>query len=177
MTDRVLSYTIEGNEEVERFFRTQPEITRRQTQLEIDRTVKGIGKEYQRGLKKHYITGATLASYYETVGNLVAELGNRALTAWFLEVGTKPHLIKVKNARILAAPAGMVKNLKKVNAPGGPLPCFSRDGRFVIFGRMVNHPGTRANAMLLEAYIKWIVPDQFVRRLLERLRSKYAFTG
>lgn len=167
-----LDVTLKGNEEVERFFKLRPEFTQRQANHEIARTVKGIGKEYQRSLKKHFVTGKTLAGFYEVIGNLVAEVGNRALTAWWLEVGTKPHLIKVKNAKILAAPAGMVKNLKKINPPGGPLPCFSKDHRFVIFGKMVHHPGTQANAMLYMAYAKWILPGGFGGGFIGRLKER-----
>lgn len=47
----------------------------------------------------------------------------------FVEFGTRPHVIEVKNKRVLAARTGGTVS----------------GGQYAIFGRRVNHPGTKAN--------------------------------
>lgn len=47
----------------------------------------------------------------------------------FVEGGTKPHRIEAKNKRVLASRTGGTK----------------QGGQYAIFGKTVNHPGTKAN--------------------------------
>jgi hypothetical protein len=69
------------------------------------------------------------------IGNLQARWYPKAAYAPYVELGTAPHIIEAKNARVLA------------NAKTGQ-----------IFGRTVHHPGTRANPFL-ERIIQASQPD------------------
>lgn len=63
--------------------------------------------------------------------------------AVFLEFGTRPHVIRPRNARVLAWPA---------NAAGRRLSGRARTGRAagpMRFARKVNHPGTKAQPFLV----------------------------
>ncbi|HHW27519.1 MAG TPA: hypothetical protein GXX23_09365 [Firmicutes bacterium] len=55
--------------------------------------------------------------------------------------GYGPHVIPVRDAKVVAVPANRWKG-GPVNPYGsGSLPAYSRDGRYVILGKQVNHPG------------------------------------
>ncbi|MEE3745056.1 HK97 gp10 family phage protein [Campylobacter porcelli] len=69
-------------------------------------------------------------------------VGNTKLAPYakFVYFSTKPHMIKVKKARALA------------NKKSG-----------VVFGKKVNHPGTKANAYLKNAFDNYIRSEGFTR--------------
>lgn len=69
-------------------------------------------------------------------------VGNTKLAPYakFVHFGTKPHIIKAKKARALA------------NKKSG-----------VVFGKKVNHPGTKANAYLKNAFDNYIRSEGFTR--------------
>jgi len=58
-----------------------------------------------------------------------------------VEEGTKPHIIRTRNKKVLAGP--------KRRAPGG-WNNFSRD--WAIYGKMVKHPGTRGQPFMMPAF-------------------------
>lgn len=70
-----------------------------------------------------------------------AVIGNTKLAPYakFVHFGTKPHMIKVKKARALA----------------------NKNGK--IFGKKVNHPGTKANPYLENAANRYINSSGFTR--------------
>ena len=69
----------------------------------------------------------------------------------YLEEGTPPHKIRAKNKKVLAIP---LKVWNKDNrGPVNPyeskkLPKLSKDKKFVILGRAVNHPGTKKRSIV-----------------------------
>ncbi|KAA3687887.1 HK97 gp10 family phage protein [Campylobacter fetus] len=69
-------------------------------------------------------------------------IGNSKLAPYakFVHFGTKPHIIRVKKARVLA------------NKKSG-----------IIFGKKVNHPGTKANPYLKNALDSYIKGSGFTR--------------
>lgn len=69
-------------------------------------------------------------------------VGNTKLAPYakFVHYGTKPHIIKVKKAKALA------------NKKSG-----------VVFGKKVNHPGTKANPYLKNAFENYIRSEGFTR--------------
>lgn len=79
-------------------------------------------------------TGQTAASWYVemtmTPTGPQATIGNGSDVAFLLEFGTEPHVIRVKNAQVLADEYGN------------------------IFGTEVFHPGTRAYRMLGQAMLE-----------------------
>jgi hypothetical protein len=55
--------------------------------------------------------------------------------------GYGPHVIRARDAKVLAVPANRWKG-GPVNPYGSDaLPAYSKDGRYVILGKQVNHPG------------------------------------
>ncbi|MBE3607040.1 HK97 gp10 family phage protein, partial [Campylobacter sp. RM13119] len=74
--------------------------------------------------------------------------------AKFVYFGTKPHIIKPKKAKALAAP------LKKVKGWSGKV--STHDGtQYAIFGKAVNHPGTKANPYLQKAFREYVGGGEF----------------
>ena len=69
------------------------------------------------------------------IGNLMARWYPKAVYAPYVEFGTAPHVIEVKNASVLAN---------------------KKTGQF--FGKHVNHPGTRANPFM-ERIVAAAQPD------------------
>ena len=63
--------------------------------------------------------------------------------------GSAPHVISVKDKKILAVP---IKDWKgKTPNPYGSdkgFPMLSKDGKFVLLGKRVNHPGNKPNPFL-----------------------------
>lgn len=65
--------------------------------------------------------------------------------------GAAPHKITVDTAKSLAVPVRKWKG--KVNPYGsGKLPMLSKDGRYVLLGRSVNHPGSTGFKYLENAF-------------------------
>ena len=70
-------------------------------------------------------TGYLVQNWGFDIGNLQARWYPKAAYAPYVEFGTAPHVIEAKNARVLA------------NVQTGQ-----------VFGRRVNHPGTKANPFM-----------------------------
>ena len=81
----------------------------------------------------------------------------RANYAAYVELGTRPHVIKPKRARVLAWPAAGQARLS-----GRP-----RSGASMIFARMVRHPGTKAQPFLIPGAIA-ALHNAGIRRIIER---------
>jgi hypothetical protein len=71
------------------------------------------------------LTGYLLQNWGFDIGTLQASWYPKAVYAPYVELGTGPHIIEAKNAKVLANP---------------------KTGQ--IFGRTVHHPGTKANPFL-----------------------------
>lgn len=78
--------------------------------------------------------------------------------------GSPPHDIAVKNKKSLAVP---LKDFYGTAYPygSGKLPQLSKDGKFVLFGRRVRHPGYGGNPFLRET-VKQYLPS--VRKMVRR---------
>ncbi len=88
--------------------------------------------EAQRGAGRHNKTGALFQSLFNRAIPKGREIGHdpqRAPHAVFVQLGTRPHVIRPKNKKALRWASG---------------------GRF-IFARKVNHPGYRGDAYLIHA--------------------------
>lgn len=76
----------------------------------------------------------------------------------FVEFGTRPHVIEVKNKRVLAARTAGTRS----------------GGQYAIFGRRVNHPGTKANPFFKrgvesqEKAINLVLANAAVRALMRK---------
>ncbi|HVB33717.1 MAG TPA: hypothetical protein VNJ52_05005 [Patescibacteria group bacterium] len=78
-----------------------------------------------------------LLTYWDfRVGTLQAAYSPRATYAPYVEFGTQPHDIAVKNRSVLAGKPGANWS--------GPV---SKSG-YAIFGKLVHHPGTKANPFM-----------------------------
>ncbi|GAA0390506.1 hypothetical protein [Paenibacillus motobuensis] len=76
----------------------------------------------------------------------------------YLEEGTPPHKIRANNKKVLAIPIETWNKDKRgpVNDhKSKQLPKLSKDGKFVILGRSVNHPGTKKRAIVLPTAKKY----------------------
>jgi hypothetical protein len=88
--------------------------------------------EAQRGAGRHSKTGALFQSLFNRAipgGREVGHDGNHAPHAIFVQLGTRPHVIRPKNKKALRWASG---------------------GKFFFAGK-VNHPGYRGDAYLINA--------------------------
>jgi hypothetical protein len=88
--------------------------------------------EAQRGAGRHNKTGALFQSLFNRAipgGREVGHDGNRAPHAIFVQLGTRPHVIRPKTKKALRWASG---------------------GKFFFAGK-VNHPGYRGDAYLINA--------------------------
>jgi hypothetical protein len=102
-------------------------------------------------------TGYLLTNWGFDVGTLQARYYPKAQYAPYVEFGTQPHDIAVKNRSVLAGKPG----------PGwsGPV---SKSG-YAIFGKLVHHPGTQANPFM-ERILEASQPE--ITALFERALEK-----
>ena len=74
--------------------------------------------------------------------------------------GSAPHEIKAKNKKILAVPLKDWTGKKPNRYGSGKFPMLSKDGKFVLLGKRVMHPGNQPNNFLdrvLHRKIKGII--------------------
>jgi hypothetical protein len=64
--------------------------------------------------------------------------------------GSKPHTIMVRDKKVLATPIKLYKGKAPNPYGSGKFPMLSKDGKFVMFGKKVNHPGNAPNDFLKE---------------------------
>lgn len=94
-----------------------------------------LAKQKHRPNKKTGVTSASIAPRAVTTTGAEVKAGGAAV---YLERGTRPHVIRPRNAKALAfAPRGT-----------GRLSGRPRTGGPVIFAKRVNHPGSRAYPFL-----------------------------
>lgn len=91
-----------------------------------------LAKQYHRPNKKTGITSASIAPRSVTRTGAEVKAGGAAI---FLEMGTRPHVIRPKKGKFLRFAA----KGSGVRLSGAP-----RTGSKVVFAREVNHPGTKA---------------------------------
>lgn len=113
---------------------TYPEISAPIVQKAIV-AAQAILAKYTTGATVPIRTGYLVQNWIFDVGNLIARWYPRAEYAPYVEFGTAPHIIMVKNKRVLA------------NAHTGE-----------IFGTVVHHPGTKPNPFM-ERIIAAAQPD------------------
>jgi hypothetical protein len=96
---------------------------------------QAILAKYTTGATVPIKTGNLVQNWAFEIGNLQARWYPKAVYAPYVEFGTGPHVIRAKNARVLA------------NAETGQ-----------VFGPVVHHPGTRANPFM-ERIVATAQPD------------------
>src|SRR5882724_10945514 len=101
----------------------EPQIAEPTLQRAIDASQALLGKHTRRGVIP-WRTGFLLHSFQFRSEHLLARWFPTAKYALFVHDGTRPHLIKASPGKVLA------------------------DGRGGFFGKIVNHPGTRANPFM-----------------------------
>lgn len=116
---------------------------------EIKASAVRLEKTYKSILRGngHYKTGDLESSIRHVIYNKgnTAAVGSDSLMSVFMEVGTKAHVIKVKNATVLT-------------------------DRVDFFGKEVNHPGFKGTHDLEQSYDQVIGNNQekFLKRLKKR---------
>lgn len=123
--------------------RKYPIEVKKRVKNEIKRTSWAITNKAQQNLKnnKNYKTGRLSSSMPAYAGKNMdleqfrAKAGTDVFYGSYIELGTPPHIIEVKKAKVLA---------KYLGTSGGK-------ENFKIFGKKVNHPGTRPSPFLFPA--------------------------
>lgn len=113
---------------------------------DIKETAELVKNRYKRNVKRHKKTGElenSIESEFEDFG-LTAIVGSDADHALFIEKGTKAHEIRVRTASVLS------------------------DG-VDFFGKVVNHPGTKANDGLWRAFKMYVGTNG--AKLIKRLKK------
>jgi len=142
---------IEGMKEIVTAINKLGAIGKKELKLEIKRTAKGIENHYRRGVKKHFDTGVLDKSISSDSrdGWKTAEVGSNAEYSPYIEFGTRSHTITPRVKKWLRFFWGKVDDY--------------------VFAKKVNHPGTRANPALFNAFIEWASGNKFATRLRKRL--------
>ncbi|MGE5572938.1 MAG: hypothetical protein ACM3ZU_07980 [Bacteroidota bacterium] len=90
--------------------------------------------------------------------------------------GSRPHVIRARRAKTLAVPVKRWHGVAPNPADSDELPKLSKNGRYVILGKRVKHPGTRGHPYLkisVQANIGRLGPLA-ARRIREALRAAAA---
>ena len=120
-----ISIKIQNIEKLAAAFKKAPALATAQFDKAIERTARKIEGDAKRAAPVNKGSGGgTLRQSISSrmTGKARAVVESKAKYSAYVDQGTKPHIIRVRNARVLAN---------------------RRTGRF--FGRVVNHPGTKAN--------------------------------
>lgn len=120
-----------------------PDEVKKRVRSEISRCSWSVTNKAQRNLKnnKNYKTGrlsSSMPAYASTnmdLSRFQAKAGTDVEYGSYVELGTPPHMIEVKKAKVLAKYTGTVAGKEQ----------------FTIFGKRVNHPGTRPSPFLMPA--------------------------
>lgn len=123
--------------------RKYPIEVKKRVRSEIERTSRAITYKAQINLKnnKNHKTGRLSSSLQGYAAKNIdlerfnAKAGTDVFYGPYVELGTPPHIIEVKRAKVLA---------KYLNTSGGK-------ANFAIFGKKVHHPGTRPSPFLMPA--------------------------
>lgn len=117
----------------------------------LNRRLNAISKGHEllRGIQISAVKEAKALVPRKT-GYLARSIGPGALTSFFaivhanagyaafVELGTRPHVIRPRRKKVLAWPAGNAR-----------LSGRARSGGAMVFARKVNHPGTKAQPFLV----------------------------
>jgi hypothetical protein len=101
-------------------------------------------------------TGHVVGPVNGTSGMVVLLIygGPAAPYALHVHEGTRPHIIRARFAKVLAVPFSRYvmrkgyKHGRLGNYQAKTLPKLTRDGRWVILGKVVHHPGTKGTKYL-----------------------------
>ncbi len=129
--------------QLEKAFKNAPEVAVRELGTGIRRYIMILDNAAKREapVNKSHGGGTLRQSINHTMtGLLSGEVAANASYAGYVEEGTKPHIIESRNKKVLATSAR--------NAPGWPI--VSKGG-YAIFGKRVQHPGTKANPFMQRA--------------------------
>ncbi|MBI5071669.1 HK97 gp10 family phage protein [Candidatus Falkowbacteria bacterium] len=122
----MINLEIKNLDKLQDSFKKYPAIAERWIQRAIEESIAEIQKNAIRGVVPWRI-GRLLQSFGEGIkyGRLWGKIGPTVNYALFVHEGTRPHVIEAKNKKVLA------------NKKAG-----------LIFGRRVNHPGTKPNRFM-----------------------------
>src|SRR3989344_921361 len=120
------SIQIRGMDQIRRAMRTSPKVIVPILQKAVIASGAVLAKHSLKGDPIPYKTGLLLSSFRYSTGSLIGRWFPTARYAVFVHEGTRPHIIRARNKRVLA-------NVK--------------EGK--IFGRTVRHPGTKPNRFML----------------------------
>ena len=120
-----VSVQIKGLDRLQRSLHRYPQIAGPVLQRAIDASQAVLATHTKRDNPVPYQTGFLLASFRWRQGRLSGRWFPTVRYAKFVHDGTRPHTIRTRNKRVLAN---------------------RRTGR--VFGRMVNHPGTKPNPFM-----------------------------
>lgn len=126
-----ISLKIEGMDKLKEIFQRFPQIAAQEYDTALDRSAKKIeGDAVRKAPVNKSFGGGTLRQSIGSrkSGPLAYTVAATAAYATYVNFGTRPHVIRAKNAKALAN---------------------TRTGQF--FGKTVNHPGTRAQPFFSDA--------------------------
>lgn len=149
MATRRSSVHLIGDKELQKTLKSLGTKGNTELKREVKRTLIGIKNQYKEGVKNNIVSGDLEKSikYDLTTTGLTGSVYSDVQQSIWIEFGTKAHLIKPKS-------------------PDGVL-AFKVDGD-TVFSKSVQHPGTRANPVLLKAWLQWMVGSKFADRLRKR---------
>lgn len=157
MPRRFIDVNTDGLKSLAKELKGAPAPVMREFYLEINTTARGIKGSYRRNSRTHFISGDFDRSIAAVkVGKGSYEIGSDLEYAYYLEVGTKPHLIPLTPKTDLDEKPFLVFWWPKVGE--------------LVFSRQVQHPGTDAYNLLFKAWVEWMEP--FTQTFGERLRVR-----
>lgn len=147
-----ITIRIKNIDQIQMLFRKAPAKMTRELNLAVDRVITKVDATAKRKAPVNKRGGGgnlrqSIRSRMTGVARGVIEVG--AKYAIYVHEGTRPHIIKVVNRKVLAN---------------------RREGR--IFGKIVHHPGTRAQPFLQEALDQeqGFIDKQFVKAVTNVLK-------
>jgi HK97 gp10 family phage protein len=148
-----ITVKIHGLEELEKGAKKMPEKTASEISKAVQKSIAVIHnqalKEAPTGRFQHHGKGSMLRLRQRInsrmTGNMKGEVVSDAPYSAYVHEGTRPHVIEAKNARVLATESKYAPNWPRVSKGG-----------YAIFGKRVQHTGTRPNPFLKRAVEKRI---------------------
>lgn len=137
-----ISYEIKGLKEIQSALNQAPEIAKPIFQRAIEGTAAVFAKHTQKNNPVPWRTGALTQTFQFNPGPLRATWGPTRNYAIFVHEGTAPHVITARNGKVLA-----------------------NKGTGQFFGKVVHHPGTKANPFMPKILAK---AEKEVNQLFEQ---------
>lgn len=143
MAEGTIHVEIKGLAELKRAFKEYPRISEPILQRAIIATQAAFAKHTLKDNPVPWKTGYLLSSFRFSSGRLIGRWGPTAAYAAYVELGTKPHTIMPRNARVLAWQSGGSPG-RYVTSGSGRRRYAAGSAGSASFARIVHHPGTKA---------------------------------